>query len=393
MKNTILSDYPRSVTSDGRVLPIRTLNTFCHHSGMVVNRIGTRGTTTSYYRDQYAHNIGISGTDTVIFDSSGSATASKAILDFIVGTQRLPPNARILDVGCGRGSLLREFAHHSDAYYLAGIEPNKTAAAIIQKDSELSTLEFYEDLQDSSLVDNYDLILLTNVIEHVESPRSFLQEVVKLLKPRGLLYVGSPNFVNNPLDLLIADHLTRYTPLTISALFHSLGLTILESIQSTTGVPMSYLLTRSSTHILDMDHLVNLNESHIQKEYDIARGNQDWLDSCLDRTATAIANAVNNGIPIILYGTGSLWPGLLALEYSLEADIDCIVDDNPNYWHISRWGHSIQRPYDAYTRFESHSLSVISANPCYSTQIARKIHQLAKGDYAITGANDSLALR
>ena len=391
MTNTILSDYPRSVTSDGRVVSLRTLNTFCHNSATIINRLGTRGDSKSYYRDQYALNAGIPEAEQVVFDSDTSATVSKRILHFIFSNHQLQPEARILDVGCGRGLLLREFARHSETYRIVGIEPNQTAMLLLQDDFELSKLELYKDLSDYGLEDNLDLILLTNVIEHVEDPKPFLEQVVQLLKPGALLFVGAPNFENNPLDLLIADHLTRFTPRTISVLFSSVGLTIVASVTTETNVAMWWLLRKSTRPIESKVQLSQLDDAHIAREYAIAEANQNWLDICLETTARAINDAKRRGIPIILYGTGSLWPGTVALDYSLETDIDYIVDDNQSYWNTQRWGHTIQRPFATYIHIELQSLSVICSNPCYSTRIAGNVRRFSRGSSVIAGACAPLA--
>lgn len=386
MNDTILSDYPRSVASDGRVVSIRTLNSFCHSSATVVNRIGTRGATTRYYREQYTLNIETTSAEQVIFDSDSSVTVSKRILDFILKHTSLSPDARILDVGCGRGLLLTEFARHSDTYNMAGIEPNQTAMTLLENELKLSPLELYQDLSDDRLEDNYDLVLLTNVIEHVEDPQSFLKQVVRLLKPGASLFVGAPNFTTNPLDLLIADHLTRYTPYTILALSVSAGLTLLASDISNDSVPMWYLFTKPALPLEPRGHCSELGDTHTVREQAIAEENQHWLDMCLDRTANEITDAKSQGIPIILYGTGSLWPGLLALNSCLETDIDYIVDDNPSYWNTKRWNHSIQQPYKVYTHLESSSLSVVCSNPCYSARITDTIASLSRGRSTITGS-------
>ncbi|MBV9744051.1 MAG: class I SAM-dependent methyltransferase [Acidobacteriia bacterium] len=88
------------------------------------------------------------------------------------------PSGRILDYGCGGGGFVRFLREkgYSNAF---GYDP------------------YVPEYADASLLEErYDAVTTWDVIEHVEDPRGFLESMTKLLRPGGLLVVGTPNAEN-----------------------------------------------------------------------------------------------------------------------------------------------------------------------------------------------------
>lgn len=106
-------------------------------------------------------------------------------------TKGLLPSARILDVGCGDGRLLRTMGAVGD-YELHGIELPGKAAERVAGDGNiklhLGTLDSCA-LPESS----FELITLVHVFEHLPNPASALVKLNRLLKPGGLLFISFPN--------------------------------------------------------------------------------------------------------------------------------------------------------------------------------------------------------
>ncbi|CAA6605832.1 hypothetical protein MTBLM1_70048 [Rhodospirillaceae bacterium LM-1] len=114
-----------------------------------------------------------------------------------------PLTGKLTLLDCGSG--LGEFCSAaSDAGFRAvGLEPNEDSV----KQAQLAFPDAifvngnFEDLrlymQKSDLPEQFDVIALHDVLEHVENPLNFLRVVESLMKPSGRLYVTIP----------IADHL------------------------------------------------------------------------------------------------------------------------------------------------------------------------------------------
>lgn len=101
---------------------------------------------------------------------------------------------KILNVGCGSGELshlLTEKGHE-----VIGIDPNEQYIEIAQKQTRELNLKRCS-FQVSSL-ENYpadelfDVVIATDVIEHIEDEQSALKKLVSLIKPNGFLVISVP---------------------------------------------------------------------------------------------------------------------------------------------------------------------------------------------------------
>jgi 2-polyprenyl-3-methyl-5-hydroxy-6-metoxy-1,4-benzoquinol methylase len=103
---------------------------------------------------------------------------------------RPAPGARLLDIGCGNGSFL-EFARGA-GWQVVGIEPDPKAveAARSRKlDVRQGSVEVFSAEQEQ-----FDGITLGHVVEHVHDPGTVLRACHRLLKPRGWIWLETPNF-------------------------------------------------------------------------------------------------------------------------------------------------------------------------------------------------------
>jgi 2-polyprenyl-3-methyl-5-hydroxy-6-metoxy-1,4-benzoquinol methylase len=97
----------------------------------------------------------------------------------------LPPNAAILDVGCGDGHFLSQLPHKDKM----GIELNPQAAA---KACARGLNVIQRPLADLAS-DSFDVVTLFHVAEHLAAPLDVLREAVRVLRAGGLLFISVPN--------------------------------------------------------------------------------------------------------------------------------------------------------------------------------------------------------
>jgi 2-polyprenyl-3-methyl-5-hydroxy-6-metoxy-1,4-benzoquinol methylase len=104
-------------------------------------------------------------------------------------------NASILDAGCGTGDLLKEVQTRNPSAKLLGIELAQSRVEVA-----LKRLGTNADVRCGSITANLpfdedcaDLILVTEVLEHLKDPISCLKNLKPLLKPGGQLIVTFPN--------------------------------------------------------------------------------------------------------------------------------------------------------------------------------------------------------
>jgi len=96
---------------------------------------------------------------------------------------------RLLDVGCGAGSVLAR--HRALGWEVRGVEPSARGVAACRA-AGLPVEQC--DLLDAELpAERFDVVLLKHVVEHVRDPRAALARARSLLAPGGLLVVVTPN--------------------------------------------------------------------------------------------------------------------------------------------------------------------------------------------------------
>jgi len=120
----------------------------------------------------------------------GRLRRSKKFLDQIAILLGQPPEKiRLLDVGCSSGAFLH--AAVKLGFRAEGVEPAPKAAATAQA----AGLKVHQGLlQEAGYADGqFDAITLFEVIEHLQHPQELLQECRRILRPGGILLVGTGN--------------------------------------------------------------------------------------------------------------------------------------------------------------------------------------------------------
>jgi SAM-dependent methyltransferase len=98
---------------------------------------------------------------------------------------------QVLDIGCGRGFLLRAFQRRG--WDVQGTELSEQSAQYARLALKLPI--HMGALEDLSFDDEaFDAVVMWHVLEHVHNPRGVLREVHRMLKPGGVFLVAVPNF-------------------------------------------------------------------------------------------------------------------------------------------------------------------------------------------------------
>jgi SAM-dependent methyltransferase len=100
------------------------------------------------------------------------------------------PRRLFLDVGSGMGRYL--IAAQRLGFEVLGFEPSLNHARVAIQHFQLPVVNDYFT---PARVEGkkFDLIILSHVIEHIYDPRSFIHELLEVLRPGGALIVITPN--------------------------------------------------------------------------------------------------------------------------------------------------------------------------------------------------------
>ena len=103
---------------------------------------------------------------------------------------KVPPGSTFMDVGCGFGFSL-DYAIHTRGWQGIGIDPVPLAAA--GRDALGIPIELRYLRDDDEAGGSMDVVLGSEVVEHVTSPIAFVRTLRTMLKPGGLLILTTPN--------------------------------------------------------------------------------------------------------------------------------------------------------------------------------------------------------
>jgi SAM-dependent methyltransferase len=100
------------------------------------------------------------------------------------------PDLRMLEVGFGRGEVL--LAAHAQGLATVGVEISPDLIDALKRQAPIET--HLGALPEVDLPEaSFDLIYMSQVLEHVLEPRLYLQAIHRLLKPGGTVYLSVPN--------------------------------------------------------------------------------------------------------------------------------------------------------------------------------------------------------
>lgn len=101
--------------------------------------------------------------------------------------QRITKTEKVLDIGCGNGAVAYDIAKSTSASVL-GIDINKENIIMAKERHQHPKLEFREGDALVELPDEtFDLVILSNVLEHLPTRALFLGRVQEIIKPKRFL--------------------------------------------------------------------------------------------------------------------------------------------------------------------------------------------------------------
>ncbi len=102
-----------------------------------------------------------------------------------------PGAARLLEVGCGHGEVLREARRRG--FEVEGVEFSAHAAAAANAGLAASAVQVGSIEEVALAPGSFDAVLAADVIEHVRDPKSFLRRAWDLLAPGGVVLLITPS--------------------------------------------------------------------------------------------------------------------------------------------------------------------------------------------------------
>ena len=112
---------------------------------------------------------------------------------YAVARDRLPADARVLEVGCGAGYGSAQLAERAAEYVGLDVDAATVAAATRDHASERCRFERYDGVRLPFEAARFDAAVSFQVVEHVADDVAFLAELARVLSDAGVLVLSTPN--------------------------------------------------------------------------------------------------------------------------------------------------------------------------------------------------------
>jgi SAM-dependent methyltransferase len=285
-----------------------------------------------YYRALSKYDVVLPVSNVPGVDAYRAQHAVTFVSDYLKG------DARIVDLGCGAGTLLAAFAG-AGWHSLSGIDPAPNAHIQAKNCYNLTQVRTgeLEQVHDIPELAEASLVCLMGVLEHLPLLREHMQALSDTLGPDAMMLIEVPaseRFIADdfePFGEFSLEHIQFFSQISLNNLMSSLGwepvkTEILELPQGTT------------------DSLLCLYQRAVSAELSQPETNDElslYITESTKRLAPALNTIMESDGELIIFGAGSHTARLL--PYLRQGDclqrVLAIVDNNPNLQgkQMDRW--------------------------------------------------------
>lgn len=204
----------------------------------------------------YAFDPGIV-TDHILKDEANPLNRISALI---------PAGSKVLDIGAGSGLFACVLKHKVTDVTIDGIEPNPHAAGIARAWYRNFYTGFAKEFEKIIFQENYDFIVLADVIEHMPDPLSFLEDLRAGVPDHTKIIITTPNIAFGAIRIALLNGRFDYVDSGILERTHLRFFTLntLRSMLAATG--------------LHLERLCLLQRSLFESEIDIRPYKIGWSD-------------------------------------------------------------------------------------------------------------------
>lgn len=161
------------------------------------------------------------------------------------------PAGKLLDVGCGAGRFLNRMRKRG--WDVEGVDFDPQAARKVSERYAIKT--HVGDLVACALpAESFDVITMSQAVEHLFDPRANLKECLRILKPGGLLVMTTPNVASRGAAMFGAfwrgweppRHLHLFSVASLRQLTEGAGFAVIEARSYSAGSAVVYRVSRAN---------------------------------------------------------------------------------------------------------------------------------------------------
>jgi SAM-dependent methyltransferase len=284
-----------------------------------------------YYEEQSKYESNIVGTGNGVSenDKKRLKNTAKVISQYVTDKQ-----SKILDIGCANGGLLKEL-RELGYMSLTGMDPSPVCVQNVRNEGinavQGSIFSRVEDIDFKG--EKFELIILSNVLEHIYDINSAFRNVIEMLNDDGIIYIEGPDASRYPEYYIVPyyyfdiEHINHFTLNDINnlAFINSLNVIAHEEILYEVGNNLKYPSLYQILKRNKVNNVKNINYSSIGREKVKEFVHMSQNDKRFDEKINAYIKSQEE---IVIWGAGMNTYRLLANTDLSKCNILAFIDND-----------------------------------------------------------------
>lgn len=321
----------------------------CPNCGMVYANTPVRqGAYDLYYEEHSKYE------DPAIASGGGTSDLDRTRLELLADriAAHARPTARILDIGCANGGLL-DALRRRGYQSLHGVDAAPACVQEVRGKGITATRTALSKLSSSGIAGQFDVIVLSHVLEHVADLSGLMASAAKLLTPRGMIYAETPDaaryadFPFVPFYFFDSEHINHFDAIRLGALGSFCGFDTQAAGTVDLGVgpavlyPACWIWLRRNT---------GSKPTALPEDRELEKAVKRYIQKCKSADSfVQLERLAATGQPIIIWGAGSFAQRLFGGGLLGRCRVVAVVDRDRNKQGLNFGGFVVQSPEAALT--------------------------------------------
>ena len=298
-------------------------------------------------------------------------------------------NKTIIEIGCGKGDFLKlmcDLGGNRGFGFDASYEPELMVYDLVEEKTSQERFTVIQDFYSEKYsLYNADFICCRHVLEHVEFPNDFLNNIRSAIgsRPHAVMYFEVPNALWTLRDLgvwdLIYEHCSYFTPDSLAYLFSTSGFEVIR-LEEQFGRQFLGIEMKPKIHLVERDSRLAQRAERDRSPVQLAQSFEENYRAKVQGWKKHFEQFQREGKRVVVWGGGS--KGIKFLNVlnqhadlpagDTQAGVEYMVDINPRKqgMYVAGAGQKIVGP--EFLRVYKPDV-VIVMNPIYQEEIQRML--------------------
>lgn len=282
-----------------------------------------------YYDNNYKLFIDSEEGDAIYYDANGTTDSrTNYQLKVFLSKIEIETSMKVLDYGAAKSIFIQELQKRFNITpYLYDV--TETYLEIWKNKFNKDNYSVYKLKEEWK--EKFDLVTSFYVFEHLSEPLKELQSIYKVLKKNGYVYLQVPFAYDHPADFLAIDHLSHFSPPSITYLLNKAGFEVLE-IDITTYSGALIVIGQKKEDIIDFqDDIASVKYYNKQSQQIL----KEWESMAL---RIKDFNEMHHKKRSCIYGAG-FYSTFILQNLLYKENIVSVVDQNKflHHKHFFKW--------------------------------------------------------